>query len=143
MNDLPDRIRVPRHALAAWSRVRARLHESLDDRRLPGDVGPITDARIAAEMIGLCEVALGVGPGSILDPMLHPVYEAPPVSRQHKHRLTIEHDCSACGYVGPLNGPCHEYQFTEDGLVEVMRWPCPVCGRPVNGPTLEAAEEAR
>ena len=78
MTDLPDRIRIPRHALAAWSRVRDRLHESIDGRRLPGDEGPITDARIAAEMIALCEAALGLGSGIILDPMQHPVYEVPP-----------------------------------------------------------------
>ena len=78
MTDLPDRIRVPRHALAAWSRVRDRLHEKIDFRRLPGDEGPITDARIAAEMIAFCEMAFGLGPGIILDPALHPVYEAPP-----------------------------------------------------------------
>ena len=78
MTDLPDRIRIPRHALAAWSRVRDRLHESIDGRRLPGDEGPITDARMAAEMIALCEAALGLGPGIILDPMQHPVYEVPP-----------------------------------------------------------------
>ena len=67
-----------RHALAAWARVRTRLYESLDGHRLPGDDGPITEARIAAEMIGLCEVALGIGHGVVLDPMLHPAYEAPP-----------------------------------------------------------------
>ena len=78
MSDLPVRFRVPRHALAAWSRVRTRLYETLDAERLPGDDGPITDARIAAEMIGICEVAMGVGTGVILDPMLHPAYEAPP-----------------------------------------------------------------
>ena len=78
MTDLPDRIRIPRHALAAWSRVRDRLHENIDFRRLPGDEGPITDARIAAEMIAVCEMAFGLGPAIILDLALHPVYEAPP-----------------------------------------------------------------
>ena len=64
---LPDRIRIPRHALAGWSRVRARLHKNIDAHRLQGDEGVITDARIAAEMIGLCEAALGIGSGIIAE----------------------------------------------------------------------------
>ena len=72
---LPDRIRIPRHALAGWSRVRARLHKNIDAHRLQGDEGVITDARIAAEMIGLCEAALGIGSGIIAEEGA-PVYEA-------------------------------------------------------------------
>ena len=40
-----------------------------------GDEGVITDARIAAEMIGLCEAALGIGSGIIAEEGA-PVYEA-------------------------------------------------------------------
>ena len=78
MKNIPDRIRVPRHAISAWGRVRDKLRADLEENRLPGDEGPITDARIAAAMIALCEAVLKVGPGIITDPALHPVYEAPP-----------------------------------------------------------------
>ena len=78
MTSVPDRIRIPRHALAAWARVRTKLRDDLEQHRIPGDEGPITDARIAASMIALCESVLKVGPGIILDPELHGFYEAPP-----------------------------------------------------------------
>ena len=55
MTDLPDRIRIPATRSRRGLASRDRLHENIDGRRLPGDEGPITDARIAAEMIALCE----------------------------------------------------------------------------------------
>ena len=54
-----------------------------------------------------------------------------------RHQLTIEHDCSACGYEGPLDGPRYEYHLGGLGdRVESMSWSCPVCGYAKTGPTL-------
>ena len=77
MTSVPDRIRVPRYSLAAWARVRDKIRADLEAARLPGEEGPITDARIAAAMIALCETALGVGPGLMVEEGAP--YEAPPV----------------------------------------------------------------
>ena len=90
MTNIPDRIRIPRYAISAWGRVRDKIHNDLDTHRLPGDEGPITDARIAAAMIALCESALKVGPGVITDPELHPIYEAPPSGWEPSEGNTAE-----------------------------------------------------
>ena len=79
MTDLPDRIRIPRESLASWARVRARLRADLEAAPdLPHGRTVVTDALIAARMIALCEAALGLGPGIILDSMQPPFYEVPP-----------------------------------------------------------------
>ena len=78
MTRIPQHVRIPRYALAAWARVHEKLRAELETSRLPGEEGPITEARITAAMIELCERALGVGSGVIFDPRTSGMYEAPP-----------------------------------------------------------------
>ena len=63
MIDVPDRVRIPRRALAAWGRVRSKMKDDLVSEEQFSGLADIPDSELVALMIDHFDRMLGTGPG--------------------------------------------------------------------------------